>query len=99
MTIGEMSTPLESYAKTHKMIAAELQGHGPTADSDRPFSFETMGDDIAALLNHLNFSKATLLLLWLGAWLVVTSARIGDSANGHFDAKTCLAIALKATAW
>jgi hypothetical protein len=31
MTIGEMSTPLESFAKTHKVIAVELQGHGRTA--------------------------------------------------------------------
>lgn len=54
MTIGEMSTPLESFAKTHKVIAAELQGHGRTTDTDRPLSVETMGDDIAALLNQLN---------------------------------------------
>jgi len=67
MTIGEMSTPLESFAKTHKVIAAELQGHGRTADTDRPLSFETMGDDIAALLNHLNISKADIVGLSLGA--------------------------------
>src|SRR6266705_3115187 len=58
MTIGEMSTPLESFAKTHKVIAVELQGHGRTADTGRPFSFETMGEDIAALLNQLNISRA-----------------------------------------
>src|SRR5437588_3567294 len=57
MTIGEMLTPLEPLAKTHKVIAVELQGHGRTADIDRPLSFQTMGDDIAALLNQLNISK------------------------------------------
>jgi pimeloyl-ACP methyl ester carboxylesterase len=50
MTIGEMSTPLELFAKTHKVVTVELQGHGRTADTDRPLSFATMGDDIAALL-------------------------------------------------
>src|SRR5579863_6673336 len=66
MTIGEMSTPLEALAKTRKVIAAELQGHGRTADTDRPFSFETMGDDIVALLDHLNISKADIVGLSLG---------------------------------
>src|SRR5438105_15157913 len=67
MTIGEMLTPLEPLAKTHKVIAVELQGHGRTADIDRPLSFQTMGDDIAALLNQLNISKADIVGLSLGA--------------------------------
>ena len=67
MTIGEMLTPLEPLAKTHKVIAVELQGHGHTADTDRPLSFETMGDDIAALLNQLNISRADIVGLSLGA--------------------------------
>src|SRR3989449_9379204 len=67
MTIGEMSTLLEPFAKTHKVIAVELQGHGRTADTDRPLSFATMGDDIAALLNQLNISQADIVGLSLGA--------------------------------
>jgi pimeloyl-ACP methyl ester carboxylesterase len=67
MTIGEMLTPLEPLAKTHKVIAVELQGHGRTADTDRPLSFETMGDDIAALLNQLTMSQADIVGLSLGA--------------------------------
>jgi len=67
MTIGEMSTLLGPLAKAHKVIAVELQGHGRTADTDRPLSFETMGDDIAALLNQLNISKADIVGLSLGA--------------------------------
>jgi pimeloyl-ACP methyl ester carboxylesterase len=67
MTIGEMRTLLEPLAKTHKVIAVELQGHGRTADTDRPISFETMGDDIAALLNELNIAEADVVGLSLGA--------------------------------
>jgi pimeloyl-ACP methyl ester carboxylesterase len=67
MTIGEMSTPLESFARTHKVIAVELQGHGRTEDIDRPLSFETLGDDIAALLDHLNIASADIVGLSLGA--------------------------------
>ena len=67
MTIGEMLTLLEPLAKTHKVIAVELQGHGRTADTDRPLSFETLADDIAALLDQLNISKADVVGLSLGA--------------------------------
>jgi Predicted hydrolases or acyltransferases (alpha/beta hydrolase superfamily) len=35
------------------VITVDLQGHGRTADVDRPLSFQTMGDDIAALIRHL----------------------------------------------
>jgi pimeloyl-ACP methyl ester carboxylesterase len=67
MTIGEMFMLLEPLARTHKVIAVELQGHGRTADTDRPLWFETMGDDIAALLNQLNISTADIVGLSLGA--------------------------------
>lgn len=67
MTIGEMATLLEPLAKTRQVIAVELQGHGRTADTDRPLSFETMGDDIAALLDQLGISKADIVGLSLGA--------------------------------
>src|SRR5687768_4117253 len=57
MTIGEMSTLLEPLAKTHKVIAVELQGHGRTADTDRPLEMGILGGDIAALLDHLKIQK------------------------------------------
>ncbi len=67
MIIGEMSTLLEPFAKARKVIAVELQGHGRTADTDRPLKLETLGDDIAALLDHLSIQKADLVGLSLGA--------------------------------
>lgn len=67
MTIGEMRTLLEPLAKTRTVIAVELQGHGRTADTERPLSFETMGDDIAALLDELTIAQADIVGLSLGA--------------------------------
>jgi pimeloyl-ACP methyl ester carboxylesterase len=67
MTIGEMSALLEPLAKTRKVIAVELQGHGRTADTDRPLDMETLGNDIAALLDHLSIQKADIVGLSLGA--------------------------------
>jgi pimeloyl-ACP methyl ester carboxylesterase len=66
MTIGEMAAPLDALAKTHQVIAVELQGHGHTADTDRPLAFDTMADDIAALLEHLHIGKASIVGYSLG---------------------------------
>jgi pimeloyl-ACP methyl ester carboxylesterase len=74
MTIGEMSTLLEPFAKTHKVIAVELQGHGRTADTDRPLKLETMGDDIAALLDQLDIPQADLVGYSLGADVALRTA-------------------------
>ena len=42
-TIGEMQGWVQPLAKTRQVIAVEMQGHGRTADTDRPISFATMG--------------------------------------------------------
>src|SRR5437660_12650497 len=60
-TIGEMQGWVHALAKTRQVIAVEMQGHGRTADMDRAMSFATMGDDIAALLDHLKIPKADLV--------------------------------------
>ena len=60
-TIGEMEGWVQALAKTRQVIAVEMQGHGRTADTDRPMSFATMGDDIAALLNYLKIPRADLV--------------------------------------
>ena len=52
---------LPELAKTHKVIAVELQAHGHTKDIDRPLSFEQDADDVAALLKQLNIDKADII--------------------------------------
>ena len=51
---------LPALAKTHKVIAVEMQAHGHTADIDRPLSFEQDADDIATLLRQLNIQSADI---------------------------------------
>jgi pimeloyl-ACP methyl ester carboxylesterase len=60
-TIGQMEGWVQPLAKTRRVIAVEMQGHGRTADTNRPMSFPMMGDDIAALLDHLKVPKADLV--------------------------------------
>ncbi len=52
---------LPFLAKTHQVIAVELQAHGHTRDIDRPLSFERDADDVAALLEQLGVKKADLM--------------------------------------
>jgi pimeloyl-ACP methyl ester carboxylesterase len=51
---------LPALAKTHRVIAVEMQAHGHTADIDRPLSFEQDADDVAALLEQLGIHKADI---------------------------------------
>ena len=52
---------LPTFAKQRQVIAIEQQGHGHTADVDRPLSFEQMADDAASLLRHLKIEKADVM--------------------------------------
>lgn len=48
-------------ASDRKVIVTELQGHGRTRDIARELSYESMADDIAGLLGHLNIDSADIL--------------------------------------
>jgi len=52
---------LPDLAKTHQVIAVELQAHGHTRDIDRPLSFEQDADDVASLLKQLQIAKADFM--------------------------------------
>jgi pimeloyl-ACP methyl ester carboxylesterase len=52
---------LPDLAKTHRVIAVELQAHGHSKDIDRPLSFEQDAGDVADLLNQLHVEKADFM--------------------------------------
>lgn len=66
MTIDAMGEVVPELARDRRVIAAELQGHGRTADIDRPLSYEQMADDAAALLHHLGIGTADLFGFSMG---------------------------------
>jgi hypothetical protein len=53
MAIPEMTTLLGPLSKQRKVVALELQGHGRSADTDRPLALATLGDDVAAVIERL----------------------------------------------
>jgi pimeloyl-ACP methyl ester carboxylesterase len=65
---------LERLAERRRVIAVELQGHGHTADIDRPFRYESFGDDLAALIDHLQLGQADVFGYSLGAGASLQSA-------------------------
>ncbi|WP_031158362.1 alpha/beta fold hydrolase [Streptosporangium roseum] len=65
---GEMFAPiLPTLAEGRRVILVDLQGHGRTADVDRPLRPELMADDIAALIKHLGLAQADMMGYSLGA--------------------------------
>lgn len=52
---------LPGLAADRTVIAVETQGHGRTADIDRPITYEHMADDVAVFLDHLGIGQADIL--------------------------------------
>jgi pimeloyl-ACP methyl ester carboxylesterase len=65
---------LPLLVKGRQVVAVDLQAHGRTADVDRPLSFETMADDVAALIEHLAFEKADVMGYSLGGGAALQTA-------------------------
>jgi pimeloyl-ACP methyl ester carboxylesterase len=65
---------LPSLASGRRVITVDLQGHGRTADVGRPLRFETMGDDVAALIGHLGLAQADVMGYSLGAGTALRTA-------------------------
>lgn len=61
------SAPLAAMAKTHKVIAIHLRGHGLSSDNGELWSNEAFADDVAAVLEHLDISRARFMGYSLGA--------------------------------
>ena len=64
---GETFGPvLPALAGSHQVIVPDLQGHGRTADIDRPIDMSLMADDIAALIDQLGLDRPDIVGYSLG---------------------------------
>ncbi|HKV59807.1 MAG TPA: alpha/beta hydrolase [Ktedonobacteraceae bacterium] len=73
-TIEAMGEIVPQLALSRRVIAVELQGHGHTADIERPLRFELMADDIAALIQHLGLKEADVFGFSLGGGVALQTA-------------------------
>ncbi|MFI5841493.1 alpha/beta fold hydrolase [Catenuloplanes sp. NPDC051500] len=72
---GEMFGPiLPLLTARHRVILPDVQGHGRTADIDRPIDIRTMADDIAALIRHLGLDRPDVAGYSLGGGIALQLA-------------------------
>lgn len=80
---GEMFGPnLAAFADHHQVILVDLQGHGRTADIDRPLEVPLLADDIGALIEHLGLDRPDVVGFSLGGGVaLLTGIRHPDKVG------------------
>ncbi|MFF3206375.1 alpha/beta fold hydrolase [Streptomyces sp. NPDC002962] len=83
---------IPALARTHRVIAPDVRGHGASANATRPFRW---ADDLAALLRHLDAGPAVLVGVSMGGVIVgdtllehpelVRAAVVGGASTGEFQ--------------
>ena len=74
LTVDAMGPLLPGLAENRQVIAFEQQGHGRTADIDRPITYEQMADDTAAALRHLEVEHADVVGYSMGGGIALQLA-------------------------
>jgi pimeloyl-ACP methyl ester carboxylesterase len=74
MTVGLLGPLIPGLAESRQVIAVEMQGHGHTADVDRPLTYEQLADDTAALLRYLGIGSADVYGYSLGGGVALQFA-------------------------
>ena len=69
-----MAELLPELSAGRRVVAVDLQAHGRTADVDRPLWYETMADDIAALIGHLGLESADVMGYSVGGGVATRTA-------------------------
>lgn len=65
---------IPQLAAGRRVIVVDLQGHGRTADIDRPLRYELLADDVAALIHHLDLPAVDILGYSLGGGVALRAA-------------------------
>jgi pimeloyl-ACP methyl ester carboxylesterase len=72
---GEMfAAILPALSAGRRVITVDLQGHGHTADIERPLRAELLADDVAALVDHLGLEHADVMGYSLGGKVALRTA-------------------------
>lgn len=66
--------PLRRMAESHKVYAVHLRGHGFSTDTDAPWTYEQMADDVAAFLGELGIEKIDIMGWSLGGGVALQTA-------------------------
>src|SRR5947207_6956823 len=67
MNIPMMGEIIPQLAKTRRVYALELQGHGRTTDINRPITYQNLADDVSAFMDAVGLKKADVFGYSMGA--------------------------------
>lgn len=83
-TTLEMWEPqVAAFSKHHRLIRYDTRGHGSSPITPGPYTFETLGQDVLALLDALEIDKAAFCGISMGGH---TGLWLGINAGRRFDA-------------
>ena len=74
MTADDMAPLRAGLTGLRRVITPEQQGHGRTADADRPITYEQMADDTAALMRALDAAPADVVGYSMGGGIALQLA-------------------------
>lgn len=60
-SIGTLAAQIEFFKSRYRVIAMDSRDQGRSADSDGPLTYETMTDDLAALIDHLKLDSVDVI--------------------------------------
>lgn len=96
MNIPTMGEIIPKLAKTHRVYALELQGHGRTTDLDRPITYQNLADDVAAFMDSVGLKKADVFGYSMGA---VTGLQLAIRHPEKVDRLIAASVAYDAKGW
>lgn len=96
MNIPSMGQIIPVLAKTHKVYAVELQGHGRTTDIDRPITYPNLADDVATLMDKVGLKKADVFGYSMGA---ITGLQLAIRHPDHVNKLVFASGAYDADGW
>jgi pimeloyl-ACP methyl ester carboxylesterase len=62
-----MGAIIPRLAEKHRVYALEFQGHGRTTDIDRPITYPSLADDVAAFMDAVRLESADVFGYSMGA--------------------------------
>jgi 3-oxoadipate enol-lactonase len=67
--LGTWDALTASLNKTYRVIRFDARGHGASAAPPGPYNFETLADDVIAVMDHVGVKKAHFLGLSMGGMI------------------------------
>jgi pimeloyl-ACP methyl ester carboxylesterase len=93
---AQFGPTLPALAAGRQVVAVDLQSHGRSPTADRPMRFETMADDIAALVRHLGLERADVMGFSLGGGVAL---RTGIQHPEVVDRLVLVSTPFRQTGW